>query len=195
MFVIGDIAVEEKIAHARFACDLGKCMGACCTLPGGRGAPLADEEVAKIEEAFPHAVEYLSIVHQDHIAKFGAVEGFPGSYATVCVDDRACVFVYYERGVARCSIEKAFNEGKTDFRKPVSCHLFPIRASGLDRASIRYEELRQCEDAKIHGKAAQVPLYEFLKDALIRKFGGEWYAEFQSACRNRDQHNVTVLEK
>lgn len=185
MFVIGDIAVEEKITNEHFACDLGKCLGACCTLPGGRGAPLEDDEIMKIEKAFPHAVQHLSKKHKDYIGTFGAIEGVPGSYATVCIDDQACVFVYHDGGVARCSIEKAYNEGKTDFRKPISCHLFPIRVSGHDGARIRYEEISQCSDAKDRGKTEKVTLYEFLKEALTRKFGGEWYSEFHAACRNR----------
>src|SRR6266478_335007 len=94
MFVISDTIVDQNLLGEHFACDLGRCKGACCTLPGGRGAPLEDEEVDEIRRALPSAVRYLSEGHRKVIDENGVVEGSAGNYATVCVDDRACVFVY-----------------------------------------------------------------------------------------------------
>ena len=185
MFVIGEVAVEEAIAKSGFSCDLNQCKGACCTLPGGRGAPLEDEEVRALGLALPSAVKYLSRKNASYIEAFGAVEGVPGSYATQCIDERDCVFVYYDDGIARCSIEKAYFEGESKFRKPVSCHLFPIRVSGSVSPKMRYEQIPECEGGRTRGRNDGTPLAAFLKDALIRKFGPQWYAEFEEACRLR----------
>src|ERR1041385_3466296 len=102
MFVVGEAVIDEAVAQARFACDLEQCRGACCTLPGGRGAPLIDEE--------------CGVIGLD-----GLFEGVSGQFSTTCVNDRDCVFVYYEGNVARCSLEKAWLNGESGWRKPVSC--------------------------------------------------------------------------
>ena len=186
MFVIGEAIIEEEIAHERFACDLVQCKGACCTLPGGRGAPLEDAELKELETAFPIVQKYLSEKNLQRIARAGFFEGMPGNYATTCVDDRDCVFVYFEDGIARCSLEKAFVNGETEWRKPLSCHLFPIRVSKNSTQLLRYEKISECADAVTKGDADDVPIYEFLKDPLVRKFGEEWYHQFRSACKQRD---------
>src|SRR5271169_3267359 len=127
MFIVQETIVEDIIARKRFACDLLQCKGGCCTLPGGRGAPLDDDEISEIRQAFPFARKYLSAAHLDAIATHGMIEGVPGSHATVCVNGKACVFVYYEDSIAKCSLEKAYLAGETTWRKPISCHLFPLR--------------------------------------------------------------------
>jgi len=186
MFIIGEALIEEDIARERFACDLPQCRGACCTLPGGRGAPLEDEEVVEIQRAFPFAKHYLSPKHLDAIERFGMVEGSPGNHATMCIDEKDCVFVFYEGAIAKCAWEKAYHEGKTGWRKPLSCHLFPLRISNGSTDRIRYEHLRDCHAAVERGTRDRIPLYEFLRDALVRKYGEEWYARFREACRERD---------
>jgi hypothetical protein len=186
MFVIGEAVIEEEIAHERFACDLVKCKGACCTLPGGRGAPLEDAEVQELEGALPFARKYLSEQHLQHIKQAGIVEGTPGNYATVCIDDRDCVFVYYEEDIARCSLEKTYIDGETTWRKPLSCHLFPIRVTRNGSEAVRYEQISECSPAIDNGRRQNMPMYEFLKDPLVRKFGQEWYDEFHSTCEQRN---------
>ena len=186
MFVIGEVTVDERIAHEQFACDLVQCKGACCTLPGGRGAPVRDDEVLHLNNAAPAAQKYLSERHRRIIASKGAIEGVPGSYATTCVDNRDCVFVFDEDGVARCSIEKAYFNGETTWRKPVSCHLFPIRRSVWPNTVIRYEEIQECRPGKALGRTDKVPLYEFLRDSLIRAFGAAWYETFRDECKRRN---------
>jgi hypothetical protein len=186
MFVIGEITVEDAVADAHFSCDLLRCKGACCTLPGGRGAPLEDDEVLAVEEAVPHASKYLSAEHLEHIRMHGAVEGIPGSYATQCINDRDCVFVYYDEGIARCSIEKAYFAGAGAFRKPVSCHLFPVRATPGRAGRLRYERIPECDPGRQQGRNAKTLLHVFLKEALVRKFGAQWYAEFASVCEQRN---------
>ena|SRR5260221_391086 len=184
MFVIGEATVDEEIAHARFSCDLVQCKGACCTLPGGRGAPLEDDELPELERALPLVKKYLTPKHLAVIEKSGFVEGIPGSYATTCVENRDCVFVYREEGIARCSLERAHLAGETTWRKPASCHLFPVRISSGKH--LRYEKIPECESGRRRGRALNVPLYEFLKDALVRKFGSAWYDDFNHECRKLD---------
>ena len=136
MFIIGEATIEEDIGHERFSCDLNRCKGACCTLPGGRGAPLDDSEVEEIARAYPSAQKYLSPRHMQMIEQSGMIEGGPGNFATACIDDKECVFVFYEDGIARCSFEKAFLNGEISWRKPLSCHLFPVRISKIGRAHV-----------------------------------------------------------
>jgi len=186
MFVISEAEIDERIVHERFACDVVKCKGACCTLPGGRGAPLEDGELKELEPAFPVVRKFLSERHLRAIERSGLYEGGPGSFTTTCVDGGACVFVYYEDDVARCSLEKAFHEGELQWRKPVSCHLFPIRISSDGTSSVRFEELSECKPALVRGNVERVSLYDFLKDALIREFGRPWYEEFRKECHRRD---------
>jgi Protein of unknown function (DUF3109) len=182
MFIIEEITVEEQIAEINFACDLQACKGACCTLKGGRGAPLLDSEVDEIRQAFPSVRKYLPKEHLDWIEKNGLVEGYPGRSTTQCVNDEACVFVYYEDGIAKCSFEKAYLQKEIQWRKPVSCHLFPIRREhGVDER-LRFEYLHECRHALQRGEREKIPLYQFLESALTRVYGSKWYNRFKTEC-------------
>ncbi len=183
MFIIGEATIEEPVAYERFSCDLEKCKGACCTLSGGRGAPLEDHEVLELKKAFPFAKKYLSEQHLRAIEVNGMSEGYPGNYATSCIDDKDCVFVYYEHGIARCSVEKAYLNGETAWRKPLSCHLFPVRISN---GTVRYEKISECVPAVRRGKEENVPMYDFLKEPLVRRFGQQWYDTFRAECMRRE---------
>jgi hypothetical protein len=190
MFIIGEAVIEDDVAHARFACDLSKCKGACCTLPGGRGAPLEDDEVAALLQAFPFAASYIPADHLRTIAEHGAVEGVPGSYATVCVNDRACVFVFHEEGIAKCSLERAFQDGKTTWRKPISCHLFPLRIARGPAGHVRYERIAECRTGVEQGARDGVPLHRFAEPALIRKYGEAWVERFRQECDRRGSNGI-----
>jgi len=189
MFIIGEAVIEESVARARFACDLQHCKGACCTLPGGRGAPLDDEEVIELEKAFPVVKKYLSEKSLQVIKQYGIFEGVPGSFATSCVDDRDCVFVLYDGDVARCSLEKAFLAGEITWRKPLSCHLFPIRIAPGNGERVRYEKITECAAGRANGEKNDIRLYDYLKEPLTRKFGLEWYGRFVAECRRRDEES------
>lgn len=182
MFIIGETVVERNIATERFACDLSQCEGACCTLPGGRGAPLDDDEVEELHRAYLSARKYLSPKHAWVIDRAGIVEGSLGSFATTCVDKRECVFVFYENGIAKCALEQAYVNGETSWRKPLSCHLFPIRISRGSHERLRYEKIPECSPARLKGLRMNVLLSDFARDALIRKYGAAWYEEFRQAC-------------
>lgn len=186
MFTILDTVVDGALATERFACDLGACKGACCTMPGGRGAPLEDSEVDLIEQSVAPAMKYLPERKRATIEALGAVEGTPGDFATRCIDRRDCVFVYHEGEVAKCAIERAYFNGETTFRKPISCHLFPIRVDELlDGSYLRYERIKECSPAVTNGMTRDIPLYRFLKDAITRAFGAAFYRELVAAIEKK----------
>lgn len=173
MFIIGEIAVDDSVLGTKFACDLESCKGACCTFPGGRGAPITDDEAGMIERNFPLIKEYLPAEHLAVIERFGLVDGGPGNYATQCVDGKACVFVYFDGDIAKCAFERSFVERRSSWQKPLSCHLFPIRIR-KDGKEIHYEYFSECEPALERGKTDDVALHRFVSAPLERAFGPEW---------------------
>jgi len=188
MVEIGKTIIDDMIPRMKFACNLSLCKGACCTIAGGTGAPLLDDELEQIDQAFPIIKSSLPKEHLESIAQFGLYEGSAGSYATMCFNNRACVFVLYENGGARCAFEKAYFEGTLKWRKPLSCHLFPIRVSRGRTDFLRYERIIECSDALIRGENEYIFLCTFLKEPLIRAFGLAWYEDFQRACK-RERNN------
>ncbi len=179
MIIVSNTFVDEAVTSSAFCCDLEACKGACCCLEGGRGAPLTDEEIPLIAAAFPFAKEYLDSRSLDVIDREGLVEAWEGSFATPCIDHRECVFVYFDGGIARCAFERAYAEGKTNWRKPLSCHLFPIRVRRAGQLVLRYEQMPECLPARTDGAAAGITLVDFLKDPLIRAFGEPWYMQLR----------------
>jgi hypothetical protein len=179
MLLVDSIVVDDEVVTARFCCDVQACAGACCCLEGGRGAPLEDAEVPLLRESYAAAKDYLPSSSREIIEQRGPVEGVPGDYATVCIDRRECVFVYFDRGIAKCSIERAYLEGRTGWRKPLSCHLFPIRFRRFGQDFVRYEQIAECQSARERGAAEDVPLLDFVREALIRKFGEQWYHQLK----------------
>jgi hypothetical protein len=180
MFIVGNALLEDDLLDARFACELEACRGACCCLEGGRGAPLADDEVIEIERAYPVVRDWLPPEHRAAIERAGLVDGGPGSFATTCIEERACVFVYYEGTVARCSFERAYLDGRISWRKPLSCHLFPIRVRRIHHDALHYEQLPECLSGRVRGKREGIRLTSFLQEPLTRAYGGQWYAELRS---------------
>jgi hypothetical protein len=185
MIEIGRTIISRDIFEEQFLCDLLKCKGACCE-EGDSGAPLTIEEAEIIEREYPNFSEYLPGKHKHEIEKQGfSVIDSDGDLVTPLLNNRQCVYTFTdERGILKCAIEKAFFEGKTTFRKPVSCHLFPIRITEYKRYdAVNYQELSICRPGKECGKAAKLPLYKFLKEPLIRKYGEEWYNEVEVAAQ------------
>jgi hypothetical protein len=165
--------IDDRISTVYFACDLAKCKGACCTFYGVDGAPLLESELEDIANNLDAAKEYLSESSIKYIETYGyAQRDMSGYLTTQCINNRDCVFVYYEGDIAKCAIEKAYFNGKSTFRKPISCHLFPIRVSN---GNIYYEEIPECEPAKEKGEADGSPLLDFLKESLERRFGSQFY--------------------
>ncbi|MEO8167971.1 MAG: DUF3109 family protein [bacterium] len=192
MFVVGEAVIDTAVAQEHFCCDLEQCKGACCTLEGGRGAPLEDDEVLEITKAYPIVKQYLDEKNIQTIEEKGLVDGSPGDFATNCIENRECVFAYFENGIAQCSFEKAFLKGEIDWRKPLSCHLFPVRIRQFGKDFVRYEVINECSAGRAKGENERIPLYEFLKVPLSRKYGDAWYQKFLDLCKAKADNSVTV---
>jgi hypothetical protein len=176
MILIENILLDDALVSTPFLCDTKKCKGACCTVKGGQGAPLLDVEIEAVEHSIAAASNYLSERSKAEIAAYGAYEGTSGEYTTRCIEDADCVFVFYDGDVAKCAIEKAYYDGATDFQKPISCHLFPIRLTDFHGPYLYYDKFSECSPALTHGAELGVHIPETVKDALIRAFGEQWYA-------------------
>lgn len=185
MLEIGRTIVSLDILEKQFLCDLLKCKGACC-VEGDSGAPITQEEVQAIEKAWPEIEPYLPEEHREEIKKQGfAVIDFEGDLVTPLVNSHQCVYTIHDNGILKCGIEKAYLDGKSKFRKPVSCHLFPIRITEYKRFdAVNYQQIDICKPGRKCGKAQKLPLYVFLKEPLIRKYGEEWYEQLDYAARN-----------
>jgi len=177
--------IDDRIFNLKFSCDVIKCKGACCTLKGAGGAPLLDEEVKTIKRNTEIAKKYLSPVNIYHIETDGVIEGKEGDFSLKSVNDEECIFSFYEEGIAKCSFQKAYFNNETDFQKPISCHLFPVRISGKKRNIIKYEEISECEDALTKGIIDDVTIFEFAKDALVREYGEQFYIDLKNKYFNK----------
>jgi hypothetical protein len=175
MILIDNILVSEEILTTKFSCNLQECKGACCTFPGEYGAPVLDKEKDIIEENLEATFEYLSGKSIEFIRKYGFVEGKKGNLSTVCIDKKDCVFVYYEEDIAKCAIEKAYFAGKIKFRKPLSCHLFPVRVSDFGGDYLYYAEFPECNSALKYGEEKNTFIFDTVKEALVRAYGNDWY--------------------
>lgn len=184
MVEIGRTLISLDIFEKHFLCDLLKCKGACC-IEGDSGAPLTEGEAEIIEKDFSAFVPYLPKKHSEKIKKQGfSIIDSDGDLVTPLVNNRQCAYSFYDdKGILKCSIEKAYFEGKTKFRKPVSCHLFPIRITEYKRFdAVNYQKLDICKPGRNCGISNQLPLYKFLKEPLIRKYGEEWYKDIEIAA-------------
>ncbi|MCC8187781.1 MAG: DUF3109 family protein [Bacteroides sp.] len=192
MIQIDNVVISLDVFREKFLCDLGACAGECC-VEGDAGAPLEEEEVGRIEEVLPLIWDDLSPAARAVIHKQGvSYRDSDGDRVTSIVNGKDCVFTCYdEKGCCYCAIEKAFREGKTGFYKPVSCHLYPIRVSpmGLYQA-VNYHRWSVCKAAVLLGQKENVPVYRFLKEPLIRKFGDAWYRELEEAARELKEQGV-----
>ena len=182
MIQVEDKIISLDIFEKHFVCDLNACKGACC-VEGDAGAPLLDEEQAILQKIYDKVKPYMRIEGIDVVEKEGvAVIDSDGDLTTTLVNNKECSFVIYEKGIAKCSIEKAHNEGVINFRKPISCHLFPIRIKEYpDFEAINYEKIKICKPACECGSKLKIPLFVFLKKPLIRKYGETWYEELLKA--------------
>lgn len=183
MLVIDDILISDAVVAREFVCNLSACKGACC-VEGDRGAPLGEEEPGVLEELQEAVKPYLTEEGRKALAEKGAYQTDAAGHQTTLRADGACAYVNFdEKGIAYCGIERAHEEGKIDFKKPLSCHLYPIRVQPLaEGAALNYNEWDICDPACQLGAALQVPVYRFLKDALIRAYGAKWYAALEKAA-------------
>ena len=178
-YQIDNVFVNAEIVEKKFTCDLAKCKGACCTMESEFGAPITEDEIETINKNLNVILEYLPKEHVKEIEKNGFWIRKFDELMTRSVNNRACVFVTFDSEIAKCGIEKAHRDGKIDFIKPVSCHLFPIRVSNFGGPVLRFEKYFECEPALEKGKSTQVKVIDFCKDALEREYGKEWFIKIK----------------
>jgi len=175
--------VSLDVLEQKFACDLNACKGICC-VEGDSGAPLEEEEIHILEEISDAVKPYMEPGGIAAVEKQGAwVIDTDGDYVTPLVEGRQCAYVYFNDGMALCAIEKAWKEGKVSFRKPISCHLYPIRIKHYKRFdALNYDRWEVCAPACACGKKLKIPVYKFVKGALVRKYGQDWYDQLEEAA-------------
>lgn len=178
MIAIDGVLLSDEIIEEQFVCDLEKCKGGCC-VDGDCGAPLTKEETKIIKSIYPQIKDSLTPEYIAEIERQGThTTDSEYGYVTPTVNGGICVYGYTdELGVVKCGIEKAWKEGKTDFRKPISCHLYPIRIiSHPGYEAVNYEPRETlCKPACKLGRKLKVPVYKFLEEALVRKYGQDFY--------------------
>lgn len=184
MLIVDDIIVTDPVIQRDFVCNLSTCKGACC-VEGDRGAPLDAEELPILDKLQEAVQPYITEKGRQALAEKGAYQTDAEGHQTTLREDGACAYVNFdEKGIAYCGIERAHEAGEIDFKKPLSCHLYPIRVQPLHEGeALNYNEWDICDPACQLGAELQVPVYRFLKDALIRAYGAEWYAALEEAVK------------
>ena len=184
MLQIQNALVSLDVIENFFVCNLDKCLGECC-IEGDAGAPITEQEYAQLKEILPEVYADLLPAARQRIDEAGvAYVDEEGDLVTQIVEGRNCVFTCYgEGGMCMCAIEKAYREGRIDFYKPISCHLYPLRLTDYPSfTAVNYHSWKICKAAEVLGRAKGVRVYQFLKEPLIRRFGKEWYDELVLAC-------------
>ena len=186
MIIIDNTIVFQEFIDARFVCDLSRCKGECC-VAGDAGAPLEEEEIGMLEDNLDDIKPFMNEKGLAVVEKEGVFDYDEASnLVTPLVNDAECAFVVFRNEIAYCAIEQAFYAGKSNFLKPISCHLYPIRLVEKNGFThIQYHQWSVCVSAVKQGNKQGIPLYEMLKSALIRRFGAEWYNKFLNTIANR----------
>ncbi|PIB27654.1 hypothetical protein BFP77_00380 [Maribacter sp. 4U21] len=185
MFQLGKTIVSEEIIENDFVCNLNACKGACC-IDGDAGAPLEDNETEILVDIYSKVKPFLSEEGVSVIEEKGAfVKGDDGEWETPLVNRNACAYVIFDvNKIAKCGIEEAYNQGETNWKKPVSCHLYPVRIKEYtELTAVNYHKWQICDPACALGEQLKVPIYKFVKEALIRKFGADWYNELEEVAQ------------
>ncbi len=185
MIEIEKAIVSLDVISEEFTCDLNACKGACC-VTGDSGAPLEKEEVDILEEIFPAIRRYLGNESVKTIETYGtSVIDIEGDTVTPLNDGKECAYVVFENNIAFCAIEKAFKDGVISFRKPVSCHLYPIRIKKYRHYdAVNYDRWEVCKPAIVKGKTIGTPVYRFTRYALERKYGEAWFNKLVEEAKN-----------
>ena len=180
MIEIGKCLVSRDVIDKKFVCDLSKCKGICC-VEGDSGAPLSDDEIDILDNIYDDVKPYLRLEGIEAIEKQGKyIIDWDNEYVTPLINEKECAYAIFEDGIAKCAIEKAFLEGKIDFKKPISCHLYPIRVKKLKEFdAVNYDKWDICKTAIDFGEENDVPVFKFLKEPLIREYGKKWYSELE----------------
>jgi len=177
MIIVENAVLSDDLKDNFFVCNLEKCKGACC-VEGDLGAPLEEEELPIIDEVLDEVLPYLSKEGREVIQNKGAyILDEEGDYSTTTIEDKECSFALYdEKGILKCGIEQAYLDGKIKYKKPISCHLYPIRITKYDHYdALNYDQWEICSPACDFGAQLKIPVYQFLKEPLVRKYGDKWY--------------------
>ncbi len=194
MIQIGEKIISRELFEKHFICHLEKCEGNCCVI-GDSGAPLEDDEAALLSAQLESILPFMRAEGKRAMREQGAwVIDMENDKVTPLVGREECAYTVFEGAIARCAIEQAYDEGAITFRKPVSCHLYPIRVAKLRQGiALNYHQWSICEPARILGKKEGVPVFRFLKDPLIRVYGEEFYKELEIVYRELNERKSTKL--
>lgn len=183
MIIIEDVLLSEDLFEEKFVCDLAACKGACC-VEGDSGAPLTEEEASMLDDIYDEVAPFMNEAGKKAVEEQGffTVDA-DNELVTPLVNGKECAYVNFdEKGTALCSIEQAYNNKKIDFKKPISCHLYPIRESKTSHyATLNYHHWPICDPARACGHDLNVKVYKFTKEALVRRFGESWYNLLEEA--------------
>ena len=189
MIAIENVLLSDQIVSDQFVCDLSKCKGACC-VDGDAGAPLDRKELKHIDEVFEHVYPYLNETSKKEIETQGRfVYDKEYGWVTPTIKSKVCVYgIFDNNGVVKCGIEQAYLDGKINWKKPISCHLFPIIVKKSSDGITEYANYEpredHCKAACTLGKKLKVPVYEFLKEPLVRKFGKDFYEALEATAKH-----------
>jgi len=186
MIQLGKTIVSEDIIEKDFACNLSACKGACC-VDGDAGAPVEADERTILKNIYSKIKPFMSPEGIKAVENQGVfTTNKEGEHETPLVNGAECAYIIFDKkNTALCAIEEAYNSGAVTFKKPISCHLYPIRVQDYSEfAAVNYHKWPICDDACTLGASLQIPIYKFVKQALIRKFGEDWYAELENIARN-----------
>lgn len=187
MIEIDHTLITDDLKEAYFTCDLQKCKGACC-VEGDLGAPLEDDELLIMEDIYPEVAPYLSEQGKAAIEQQGTfIKDFEDDFSTPTINGKECAYaIYDENQILKCGIESAYNDGKINFQKPISCHLYPVRITSYEQYdAVNYDRWHICNPACSLGQALKIPLYKFLKIPLIRKYGEKWYIKLEKLLNKK----------
>ena len=185
MIEIGDKIISLDLIRRKFVCDLDTCKGVCC-VDGESGAPLEEEEVEILDREIESIFPYLRPEGKKSIQKQGTwVVDADREKVTPLIEGKECGYAIFADGIARCGIEMAWEDGATTFRKPISCHIYPIRVKDYKGfAAVNYDRWSICDPARVHGEKLGIPVYRFLRESIERKYGEEFYKKLEIISNN-----------
>ena len=194
MIRIGDTVISLDLLKERFRCDLSECKGNCCRY-GDAGAPLTKAEAIILKEIYPSIKHYLRPEGRDSIDKNGtSVSDRDGELVTTLIGDAECAYTILSGDILLCGIEKAWYDGISTFRKPLSCHLFPVKVKEFsDFTAVTYEQWSICQGGRVAGKKDNLRLSSFLREPLVRAFGTEWYKELEVVIRELPASGIVEI--
>jgi hypothetical protein len=187
MIEIGHALVSMDVLQKKFCCNLSACKGACC-VQGDAGAPLTLVEAGDLEDYQDEISPYITAEGLISIIELGAfVYDTDGELVTPLINNKECAYTVFENGIAFCAVERAYRDQVIPFNKPVSCHLYPIRIKAFENYdAVNYDTWVICNPAREEGDKNNLPVYQFVKEALIRKYGEGWYNQLDYAAKNLD---------